>query len=58
MVSLSNGSLVLLRPTDSELSITETWHGHDYEPWIAAWDYWNSDTIFSGLFFWVHCELD
>ncbi|KAL1670350.1 WD40-repeat-containing domain protein [Schizophyllum commune] len=48
VVSLSNGSLVLLRPTNSELSISETWHGHDYEPWIAAWDYWNPDTIFSG----------
>ncbi|KAL1740681.1 WD40-repeat-containing domain protein [Schizophyllum fasciatum] len=48
VVSLSNGSLALLRPSNSELVLSDTWHAHDYEPWIAAWDSWNSDTIFSG----------
>ncbi|KAJ7169893.1 WD40-repeat-containing domain protein [Mycena filopes] len=51
IVSLSNGSLCLLRPTEgseSGLSITDTWHAHDFEPWIAAWDYWDSSVIYSG----------
>ncbi|EKM83884.1 hypothetical protein AGABI1DRAFT_117353 [Agaricus bisporus var. burnettii JB137-S8] len=49
IVSLSNGSLCLLRPTQtSHLALTETWHAHDYEPWIAAWNYWDINIIYSG----------
>jgi len=49
VVSLSNGSICLLRPTDGAgLSVVETWHAHDYEPWVAAWDYWSSDIVYSG----------
>ncbi|RPD82546.1 WD-40 repeat-containing protein [Lentinus tigrinus ALCF2SS1-7] len=49
IVSLSNGSLSLLRPDESSgLAETDTWHAHDYEPWIAAWDYWNPNVVFSG----------
>lgn len=49
IVSLSNGSLCLLRPTQtSHLALTETWHAHDYEPWIAAWNYWDTNIIYSG----------
>ena len=49
IVSLSNGSLSLLRPDGtSGLAVTDTWHAHDYEPWIAAWDYWNPNVVFSG----------
>ncbi|KAJ7181666.1 WD40-repeat-containing domain protein [Mycena crocata] len=51
VVSLSNGSLCLLSPTEGSacgLSIVSTWHAHDYEPWIAAWDYWDSSVIYSG----------
>lgn len=47
-VSLSNGSIVLLHPKTSGLVMSDTWHAHDYEPWIVAWDYWNTNTIFSG----------
>ncbi|KAF7347828.1 WD-REPEATS-REGION domain-containing protein [Mycena venus] len=48
VVSLSNGSLCLLNPRESGLSIADTWHAHDFEPWIAAWDYWDSSLIYSG----------
>lgn len=49
VVSLSNGSLCLLSPTEgSTLAVTETWHAHDYEPWIAAWNYWDTNVIYSG----------
>ncbi|KAJ7254105.1 WD40 repeat-like protein [Mycena haematopus] len=48
IVSLSNGSLCHLSPNESGLSITDSWHAHDFEPWIAAWDYWDSSIIWSG----------
>ncbi|EPT04340.1 hypothetical protein FOMPIDRAFT_1140860 [Fomitopsis schrenkii] len=49
IVSLSNGSLALLRPDDTNgLSVTETWHAHDHEPWIAAWNYWDTNVVYSG----------
>ncbi|KAF8168091.1 WD40-repeat-containing domain protein [Crassisporium funariophilum] len=49
VVSLSNGSLCLLSPVEGcSLSVTETWHAHDYEPWIAAWNYWDTNIIYSG----------
>jgi len=28
--------------------VAENWHAHDYEPWIAAWNYWDTNVIFSG----------
>jgi hypothetical protein len=50
IVSLSNGSLCLLRPHDARgLSLTNSWHAHDNEPWVAAWNYWNTNVVYSGL---------
>lgn len=49
VVSLSNGNLCLLQPKDQTgLLITDTWAAHDYEPWIAAWNYWDTNIIYSG----------
>ena len=49
VASLSNGNVCLLTPSEgSILSLKETWHAHDYEPWIAAWNYWDQNTIFTG----------
>ena len=49
IVSLSNGDLCLLNPIEgSKLGVAETWHAHDYEPWIAAWNYWDPNVIYSG----------
>ncbi|KAL4243426.1 Diphthine methyltransferase [Abortiporus biennis] len=49
IVSLSNGSLALLEPdSTSELSISSQWEAHEFEPWIAAWNYWDTNVIYSG----------
>jgi len=49
IVSLSNGSLCLLRSHDAHsLSICNSWHAHDHEPWVAAWNYWNPNVVYSG----------
>jgi hypothetical protein len=49
IVSLSNGGLCLLNPFEgSNMGVAETWHAHDYEPWIAAWNYWDPNVIYSG----------
>jgi diphthine methyl ester acylhydrolase len=49
VTSLSDGNLVLLRPgSHGGLTVTEKWHAHDHEPWIAAWNYWDGNVIFSG----------
>ncbi|KAE9408063.1 WD-40 repeat-containing protein [Gymnopus androsaceus JB14] len=48
VVSLSSGDLVLLEPTESSLSSTSTWKAHDHEPWIAAWNYWDTNVVYSG----------
>ncbi|KAJ7597044.1 WD-40 repeat-containing protein [Mycena floridula] len=49
IVSSSDGSLSLLQPdTTGYLEVLSSWHAHDYEPWIAAWDYWNHSVVYSG----------
>ncbi|KAI9063069.1 WD40 repeat-like protein [Trametes sanguinea] len=49
IVSLSNGSLSVLRPQNGTgMAVADSWHAHDYEPWIAAWDYWNPNVVYSG----------
>ncbi|KAL0581604.1 hypothetical protein V5O48_000420 [Marasmius crinis-equi] len=50
VASLSNGDLCVLDPelSSSEPENLQSWHAHDFEPWIAAWDYWNTDVVYSG----------
>jgi len=49
IVSLSNGSLSLLNPDSTgSLQVSHSWHAHAYEPWIAAWDYWDTSVVYSG----------
>ena len=31
------------------MTVAENWHAHDYEPWIAAWNYWDTNVLFSGV---------
>jgi diphthamide biosynthesis protein 7 len=30
------------------MTVAENWHAHDYEPWAAAWNYWDTNVLFSG----------
>jgi len=49
VVSLSNRNICVIKPIEGTgLSVIDTWHAHDHEPWVAAWDYWNTDIIYSG----------
>lgn len=48
-VSLSDRTLSILQPDSTNaLAVTDTWHAHEFEPWITAWDYWCTDLLFSG----------
>ncbi|EDR15594.1 uncharacterized protein LACBIDRAFT_228424 [Laccaria bicolor S238N-H82] len=48
-VSLSSGSICLVRPTAAaNFQLVSTWHAHDFEPWTVAWNYWNTNVIYSG----------
>lgn len=47
VVSLSDGSICTLGG-ESELAVTESWHAHDFEPWIAAFDCWDPNTVWTG----------
>jgi len=46
-VSLSNGHLAVCQVNQHSLSLERKWKGHDFEAWIAAFDYY-SPTIYSG----------
>ncbi|EPQ60817.1 WD40 repeat-like protein [Gloeophyllum trabeum ATCC 11539] len=49
VVSLSDGTLSILKPENSTgLVQVESWSAHDFEPWIAAWNYWDDNIIYSG----------
>jgi hypothetical protein len=49
VVSLSDRTLAILRPdAENALAVTDSWVAHDFEPWIAAWDYWDVNALYSG----------
>lgn len=48
VTSISDGTLAVAGNVDGEYKITSSWHAHDHEPWIAAWDYWNTSVVYSG----------
>ncbi|KAL1923025.1 uncharacterized protein VTP21DRAFT_9401 [Calcarisporiella thermophila] len=49
VVSLSSGEACVVS-LDSTVEFREKarWHAHDYEAWIAAYDYWNPSLIYTG----------
>jgi len=48
-VSLSDGTLTLLEPDQTgQLVDTSTWTAHAHEPWCVAWDYWDTNVVYSG----------
>ncbi|KAI7888079.1 WD40-repeat-containing domain protein [Mucor mucedo] len=48
VTSHSNGTVNILTPTESGYVVGEDWHAHDLEAWIAAFDYWNTNVVYSG----------
>jgi diphthine methyl ester acylhydrolase len=55
VVSLSDGTLTLLEPDQTgQLVGTNTWAAHAHEPWCVAWNYWDTNVIYSGADVLVH----
>lgn len=48
--SNSSGKIHLLKFTNDELKAVFSQKGHDYEAWIAAFYYWDSNIFFSGKY--------
>ena len=48
VVSLSNGEIVLIKPGETGYALAARWYAHEYEPWVAAWDYWDRNIVYSG----------
>ncbi|WVQ78764.1 hypothetical protein IAT38_000855 [Cryptococcus sp. DSM 104549] len=48
ITSLSNGSLAHLTPSPEGYEVASTWHAHDFEPWITAFDLQDPNTVWSG----------
>ncbi|XP_056394838.1 diphthine methyltransferase [Hyla sarda] len=46
--SLGRLSLVQVEESAPSLDIVSQWKGHGFEAWIAAFNYWSCDTIYSG----------
>lgn len=56
-VSLSNGSILIARQSDVGMIVTDTWVGHEFEPWITAWDRWDLNFIYTGNIHSIFCTL-
>ncbi|OAD54958.1 WD repeat-containing protein 85, partial [Eufriesea mexicana] len=48
VVSDSKGCISLLELNESKLDKINSWSAHKYEAWITAFDYWNTNIIYSG----------
>ncbi|KAJ2094050.1 hypothetical protein GGI09_005620 [Coemansia sp. S100] len=48
VASMSDGTVQLLKLSDSSMETIHEWHAHDAEAWIASFDYWNTSTVYSG----------
>ncbi|XP_059266146.1 diphthine methyltransferase isoform X2 [Mustela nigripes] len=44
----SKGKLHLLEVTEAGLQEVATWPAHHFEAWIAAFDYWRTEIVYSG----------
>ncbi|KAK2845475.1 hypothetical protein Q7C36_010329 [Tachysurus vachellii] len=48
VTSDSTGSLTLLSLTEDDLSAVSQWKAHDFEAWISAFSYWDTQLVYSG----------
>jgi len=47
-VSGSSGSLTLVELTDTGMIPSSQWKAHDFEAWVAAFNYFNTNIVYSG----------
>ncbi|XP_049803651.1 diphthine methyltransferase isoform X2 [Schistocerca nitens] len=47
-VSDSRGIITLAQLKDDTLEVVQQWKAHNAEAWITAFDYWNSNVIYTG----------
>ncbi|XP_036095167.1 diphthine methyltransferase isoform X3 [Rousettus aegyptiacus] len=45
----SKGQLHLLQVEDAGLRAAATWQAHRFEAWVAAFNYWQTEIVYSGL---------
>lgn len=50
LVSDSAGCIHVLKISENNLQVIGKWKSHSFEAWIGAFNYWNSDVFYSGLF--------
>lgn len=48
VVSISDGTCALIASRQSSYEVVESWAAHGFEPWIAAFDCWTPDLIWTG----------
>ncbi|XP_033335696.2 diphthine methyltransferase [Megalopta genalis] len=48
VVSDSKGSITLFDINEDELIYINSWYAHKFEAWITAFDYWDTNVIYSG----------
>lgn len=46
--SHSSGALSVIFIDNERVQVVEQWHAHDLEAWIAAWNYRDSQIVYSG----------
>lgn len=44
----SRGQLHVLRAKASGLRAVATWEAHRFEAWVAAFNYWQTEVVYSG----------
>lgn len=58
MASYSDGQLALLEFSGQGVTAKCEWIAHDYEAWIAAFNYHSKDLVYSGMFaLTLHCFI-